>query len=196
MKMLKLTSLCVMPVFANIYIGKKNQVKYFNIMHGSRDFAVWSCGMNKRLFNPDHYPDVTKLELSDNNYTLVPVETAKNPENKQFYAVYSDNVESHTSDIILFWEIPNKRYTDIEYSFTGSCRELGKGETGMSRDGIVYKSPAPVLEIYGDVTLTWTGKDMQGRSLSQTVTYEYATASWKIPPMDVADTNEGKTDAE
>jgi hypothetical protein len=197
MKMLKLTGLRVMPVYASVYIGKRTQVRYFNIMHGSRDFSVWSCGMNKRLFNPDNYGrDVDKIELTDNNYTLVPVETAKNPNNTQFYAVYSDGVESHTTDIILFWEIPNKRYTEVTYSISGSCRELGSGVTGMTRDGIEYRSPAPVLEIYGDVTLSWSGKDMIGQSLSQTISYDYATASWKIPPMEVTENIKGGEDVE
>ncbi len=192
MKMLKLTGLGVSPVYATIYVGKRTQVRYFNIMHGSRDFKVWSCGMNKHLFNPDNYGhDITKLELSANNYTLRPIQTAKNPGETQFYAVYSDNVDSHTTDTVLFWEIPNKRYTNVNYTFEGSCREIGCGETGMVRDGTSYMSPAPVLEIYGDVTLEWTGIDMQGKNLSQTIHYEYATSTWKIPPIEINENKQG-----
>lgn len=184
MRIMKLTGVTVKPATAGIYVSKKTQQKYFNIWHGARGMKTWCCGLNKRLFNPDDTKELT-LELVDNDYAIKQVDGLSNPNGRPFYSIYKDTVETHLNDILLLWEIPNKRYTEVTYSISGEAHVIGEGETGSNRDNISYISPAPVLEIYGSCTLVWAGKNTDNQSISQTITYDYATAQFNINPMEL-----------
>ena len=50
----------------------------------------------------------------------------------------------------------------------------------------MYCSPAPVIEILGDVTLTWNGvHNLDGvvNRVSQTIAYDYTKNIWHVEPI-------------
>jgi hypothetical protein len=195
MRILKLTEFTIKPAIASVFISKKNQQKYFNLWHGSRGLKVWGCGMNKRTFNPTDFPDKESIELKDNNYVITPIPGLTNPGGKPFYSIYTDNVESHTNDVLLLWEIPNKRYTNVTYVTSGDCHVVGSGETGSVRDDIEYISPAPVIEIFGSCVLAWKGYDINNNIISQEITFDYPNSQWNVPALTMTSSDKGDTNA-
>ena len=89
----------------------------------------------------------------------------------------------NTSDI--FWAIDllgssNRLYTNVNYTLQGEVRLLAEASYGKERDGINYSSPIPVLEIFGDCELTWTGTDINNHQVGQVIKYNYALKQWDI----------------
>lgn len=175
MRILTLTSEGIGNAVATIF--KNKDTIHFNIKHGSsgRDLHVWSCGMDKKYFNPAKHQSST-FELTDDNYVLLPVrkngEQLKDKNNNNIYSVSIDNVKNHKKDIILIWEIPNNKYTSVVFTINGDVSLLGEGVIGKTRNGVDYTSPAPVLEIFGVCKLTWSGIDEHNNTVGGVIEYD------------------------
>lgn len=184
MKILKLTGTDIGPATAIVYKNKKTEVSYFNIKHGSNGENLWTYrfGLSKTYFSPESEDEI--LALTEDNYVIKPIKKdkleLKDGKGNIKYAVTKDHMENHRKDVVLFWEIPNKNYTDVTYEISGKCIELGKGISGKERENISYISPAPVLEIIGDVVLVWRAVDAEDRKIEQTIKYTYNTGEWEI----------------
>ena len=195
MKFMKLTAVKVEPVVAKIYYHKKNDKKYYNVKHGSNkstnnsnELWSYSFGLSKNDFPvTDGIPE---LLLSEDDYIISTVkkdgEIIKDRKGNVLYNISKDDNCMHKKDIILLWEIPNRNYTDVIYTTEGVCNILGEGVSGKERGDVMYCSPAPVIEILGDVTLTWNGvHNLDGvvNRVSQTIAYDYTKNIWHVEPI-------------
>lgn len=183
----KLTSLKVSTVEAVAIQDKRTENLYFNIKHGSigKELFMWWCGLAKKHFSPATADE--KLALTGDEYILRPVrvggELQYNKLNNLNYVLTLDAMEYHKTDVILFWEIPNKNYTDVSYTIDGDHNVIGTGTIGRERSGKLYTSPAPIIELYSSATLTWTGKTSNGEKVSQVITYDMSKGIWDINPI-------------
>ena len=49
------------------------------------------------------------------------------------------------------------------------------GTTGRNREGIIYKSPAPILEASGDFVIEWVGMNKDLELVGNTISYDSKT---------------------
>lgn len=200
----KLTAFITEPVVAKVYFHKKNSKQYYNVKHGSssknanNDSDLWSYSFG---LAKNHFPvqdDVPELLLEGDDYIITTVkvngESIKDKKGNVLYNISKDDNDVHKKDIILLWEIPNKNYIDVKYVAEGTCTILGEGISGKERGDVIYSSPAPVIEILGDVTLTWSGRYFDNnngyKKVSQVIKYNYANNSWDIKPIVTGEDNE------
>lgn len=184
MKILLLRDNIVSPATAIVRKNKTANKLYFYIPHGTRlpGLFAYNMGVNYKDFAPKNENE--ELKLDGNNYIILPVrkddKIVTDSNNNTIYYVAKDYNTSHSDDIILFWEIPNKKYTDVEFKVSGEVEVIAKGFSGKQRGTELYKSPAPVLEIYGDCQFEWSGKSDTG-IVGQSIKYKYSDSnSWNI----------------
>ncbi|MCI4435726.1 MAG: hypothetical protein JHC33_02800 [Ignisphaera sp.] len=190
MRLVRLELYGVVPVVATPFKNKRNNRLYYNIQHGIKDTThnskTWKyvCELRINDFIPENESDT--ISLSNNNYTFKPVrhngETVKDLKGNNVYIVGINNAATDKNDVIVFWEIPNKYYTDVKYTITGDCSIIGLGVNGKERDGKIYTSPAPVVEVLGDCILYWSGKTENNTIITQTIKYNHKNGSWDVPP--------------
>jgi len=122
--------------------------------------------------------------LDDNKYTLTPYRSGgdicTDVLGNTNYSITLDYNTLHQRDLLVLWDIPNKNYIKVDYKVEGDSSKIGSGKNGRDRGDIVYVSPAPVIEIFGDAVLSWTGVTSDGTSHSQTSSYDYANGTWDI----------------
>ena len=187
MKIVKLTWLSVESAKAQVYTSKKNGSMYFNIKHGSsgKQFGYWLARVSPRVSKPNEISE--ELILDKDNYVLRPTHRDDNVLTDKLgnviYTIDIDYSTIHNRDLIVLWEIPNKNYTKVEYFVEGDVNIIGKATSGKDRGDKVYKSPAPVLEVYGDCVLSWLADNTEGVRIKQKVFYDYANGSWDITPI-------------
>lgn len=173
MRILKLTAVSCSPAIATVYSNRKNKELYFNVKHGSQGSDLWaySCELNKDYFKPDSAS--AELKMDADNYVIIPVkkngQLVTDKKDNTLYMVTIDHNQNHKHDLLLFWEIPNVNYTKVEYKLSGMVNCIGTGWSGKERGNICFKSPAPVLEVYGNAVLEWSAIDQDGNSLKQTI---------------------------
>lgn len=173
MRVLKLTAVTSSPAIATVYNNRRNKELYFNIKHGSQGTELWaySCELSKDFFAPE--TPSAELKLDQDNYVLIPVkkngDLVKDKKGNALYMLTVDHNHNHRRDLLLFWEIPNVNYTDVGYSISGMANEIGKGWSGKDRGEYIFKSPAPVLEVYGDAVLEWHAQNKAGDTFKQTI---------------------------
>lgn len=198
MKFIKLTAFKQEAVVAKIYYHKKNGKMYYNVKHGSskttnntNELWSYSFGLSKNYFPVSE--ENPELVLKDDDYVITTVkidgEVIKDKKGNVLYNISKDDNNVHKKDIILLWEIPNKNYTNVSYSAEGLCNVLGEGVSGKERGDIMYCSPAPVIEILGDIKLVWTGyhtNDGISQKVSQTIIYDYSKNEWDIRPIETS----------
>jgi len=189
MKIVKLTWLGVESAKAQVYASKKNNTMYFNIKHGSsgRQFGYWLGRVSHKVGVPNSIGD--ELILDKDNYVLISTlnkdtnEVSIDKLGNVIYTIGVDYSTIHNKDLIVLWEIPNKNYTKVDYTVNGDVNIIGKATSGKDRGNKMYKSPAPVLEIYGDCELRWTAVNNSNEVIEQKVFYDYANSSWDISPI-------------
>lgn len=174
MRIIKLTGINSSPAIATVHRNHKSDNMYFNIKHGSQGENLWvySCELNKSHFAPSALAD--ELKLDNDNYVIIPVKkngsVVKDKKDNTLYMITIDHNQNHKQDMLIFWEIPNVNYTEVTYKITGMANDIGHGWSGKERGEICFKSPAPVIEIYGNATLEWSGLDRDGNNIKQTIT--------------------------
>jgi hypothetical protein len=184
MKIKKLDILGISTAEAKVYKSIDNKL-YFNIKHGNlgKDTWCYSLSFNRKLFIPKDEKDVIKL--NNNNYDLKVIldknkNIKKDKKNNILYSITVNDIKDHIRDIILLWEIPNKEYINVEYEIKGNGKTLIEASRGKERPNGTYITPAPVIEITGDVELYWSGYDKNDNKISQSVYYNFTKDHWKI----------------
>ena len=185
----RLTSKEIQLAKAATVVSKDKKTLYYNLRHGTygRGLYKWWCSFSTKFFVPENVTDT--LVLEDDDYIIVPIKDNKNGGLKRAsngdvcYTITKDDMEYHKSDILLLWEIPNKNYINVDYEIEGSGEQIGRGVTGKQRGDVMCRSTAPVLEITGDVTLTWEAKDINGKRFKQVIVYDSSVNSWDIQPI-------------
>lgn len=184
MKILSLQDFKISNATAIVRKNKDNNKMYFYIPHGTRakDLFCYNMAMSYRDFIPNSEHDT--LELKDDDYIIAPVirdnSTLKDRLGNTIYCISKDSNKVHANDIILFWKIPNKKYTNVELKVEGDVDIIATGYAGKLRGDVLYKSPAPVLEIFGDCYCKWTALDMDGKTVGHELRYSYKDNKWNI----------------
>ena len=187
MRILSLNNLGVSNAIAKSMTNNNNNKMYYNISlgFGSNDYKMYTIYLSSK-----HFPvveEVEELELHDNNYILQPIKidnkVQKDKNGNINYCIYKGDVNNYKNDIILIWEIPNRRYVNVTYKMDGDVRLLAEATYGQERDGINYLSPIPILEIFGDCEITWSGTDKNNNTVGQVIKYNYALKQWDIKSL-------------
>ena len=181
MKIVSLTENGVGKVVAKAYVN--NNSKHFNIIHGSKGFWEYRIGIFDNYAKPENEDDI--LELNKENYIIKPVMSRANDD---FYKDARGNIvynltegnDDINHDCLVLWTIPNKRYTDVTYLVKGQCDVIAVAEHGIERPNNVYRSPSPVVEIFGSSELIWTAKKANGDKVRQSVKYNYKSGEFII----------------
>jgi len=182
MKILRLVNSIITTATANKYIDPKSGKQYFNLTHGVKGPATWKWYAG---VSPKYFPEEVDSIIFDNdNYGLIPVyrnnKLLADTKGNLCYNIITDNDPSNESDILLLWTIPTRTYKDIKYNISGSVDLLGEGSHGRSRGPNSVSTPAPVLEIYGDCQLRWSGLSSEDGEIEQIISYDYASSKWAI----------------
>lgn len=165
----------LLSVNAIKFNGKKND--YYNILHGSGDYGqhMYLLNLEAKDFPAKDQKDTTVI--TGEMFTLKPIyinnQLAKDRIGNTRYCLAIDKNKTHSNDLILLWEIPNFSYIDVKFRIVkGNCNYIAMGTTGKNREGIIYKSPAPILETSGDFTIEWIGTNIDGELVGCTITYD------------------------
>lgn len=174
MRILKLDALNTSPMVATIY--SKNSKVYYNIKHGDTGYESkpLSYGIDKKILDPKLNKNEPFILLNKSNYTIKPIYKknigkVQDTNGNDIYLVSADNNNSHVEDILLFWEIPNKNYKNVIYTLNGDCTKLGQSITKKERGNDTFITPAPVIEIFGECVLMWSGDSQDNKNVSQVI---------------------------
>ena len=179
MKIISLTENGTFTAKAKAYIN--NDKKHFNIIHGAKGFWEYRLGIVDSYAKPENEND--ELILDKDNYIIKPVMSKalndyyKDARGNNVYNVAEGNAEIN-NDCLVLWTIPNKRYINVNFKVEGLCEVIAIGENGIERPDAKYISPAPVVEIYGSCTLTWTAEKLDGTKIRQVIKYNYREGSF------------------
>jgi len=191
MRILKLTGNIISPAIAAATKFKNSDKMYYTLHIGSigKDLWCYKIGLDFRHFKPKDSTDI--LTLSGSNHFIKPIfknnEIIKDAMGNDMYVITIDHMDNHKNDILLLWEIPNKyNYTNIQYKLEGFVSELAIGYTGKVRSSLISKTPAPVLEITGDCSFSWSAEDDKS-TYEQHIKYSYAEKEWEINPIEIKD---------
>lgn len=176
------------PAVAKFYNNsiKGKEFSEYTVDIGSTGKDLWKYFMKLgRTITNDLTPDVKEVVLDKNNYYIRPIrnkdgEAIKDKLGNIKYKIEEDPTDAFKNDIILFMEIPNKNYTDVEYKVTGSATVIAKAFVGKDRADITTKSPALVLEIIGNFALTYTAKDQDGNKVSGKHEFDYKNRRFTV----------------
>lgn len=175
----------VKPAIAVVRRNINNKTLSFNIMHGSfgTGLGFWSARLNGRFGRPTSESDM--ITLDKNTYDLYAVRNGSNQVMKDvldntLYGVTDNRVQGDSRGVIILWRIPNVNYSEVSYSLVGMCSELGSGWNGKDRGDVIYKSPAPVVEVFGDCILSWEAKTSSGETVKHVSTYDSNKETWDI----------------
>ncbi len=170
-----------------VVITSKSNAKYHNVRHGSHQSGFWAytLGVSNRLHKVND--DEDKVELIDDNYILLPIKRNGKQiidgRGNGMYYLDSDNIDEHTNDYIVLWNIPNNFYKDVKYEVSKNVLELGVGFSGKVRGDDIYISPSPLLEVTGNAVLRWTGVDKDGNKLKQVI--KFNGDIWTVGDIDI-----------
>lgn len=188
MKLLRLHNNSTSEVIAKLDIRKNNKKPYYKVTHGSFEpgYHGYILPIEDRVFNLKENNPPEQI-LMGNYYILKPILKdkiqSKDINQQPRYKLTKDDLIDHQQDILLFWEIPNNYFTNVKYKISGNCVEIASGKVGKVRNNKRYISPAPILEIMGDCKLVWTAKDIQGKSIKQTVEYDHSKNLFNTSPI-------------
>ena len=166
MKILKITTDGLLEPMVALPI-EKNEKVYYNIFHGDKECWEYRCAIDSRIALPKLNKDLILKEdhfifryLTDENDNNILDQTG----NK--YIVISKNSNpGHKADSLIFWEVP-VGVRELEYSIDGFANEIGSGYKGDKEN----KVPAPVLDVYGDCKLSYTGY-LNDKNITVTLMY-------------------------
>ena len=172
MKVVRITDTAELPVRTLINKG------HHNVKHGMKapGFVAVQLGVSDDIL--DASEQKTPAVLSDDNYVLMPIfrgnEHKVDGRGNHLYYIAEDVDSTSADGVIVLWDIPNLKYTNVEYVISGNVDELAVGSSGKIRSGTKYSSPSPLLEITGNATLRWSG--IAGDEMySQTIIYNKVT---------------------
>ena len=182
MRLLKLTQYAIQNVKPSIYKSASNKL-YYNIILGSKPphGRTTTIKLDSLLFDPVKQED---LILENDNYILKPYirnnKVDKDSHGNTNFVLTQDNNGVHKRDILVLWEIPNNRYTNVRYHIEGEVNILSRAISGKTSNDQKFTSPYLLLEVYGSCNLEWTGLDKDNRLVKQTVDYNEYPETWDI----------------
>lgn len=189
MKIIKLNAASIDKVRAHVNKKRGTGEKYLSIKHGSSGFWIYYIMLSKNFFTLENEED--PLELKGDDYVLKPIKkngnVIKDSKGNIVYCLEKDYMENHKKDNLVFWEIPNKYYTNVKHEISGMAKEIAVGIVGKERDGVAFSSPAPIIEVLGDCVLSWTGKNEHGDTIQQYIKYDYMSNTWDIGVVEKKD---------
>ena len=185
----KISCYDLVPCIATVYKNKKTNGLYYNLRLGTTGEETWEYVLlfDKRYFSPE--APIDRLELNKDNYIIKPVKERdkegkllpkKDLKNNIIYVVGEDESSFHKKDLILIWELPNRNFTNIEYSIKGPHNILAEAKTGKERNNKVFTSPIVLVELLGDCKLSWEGTQDSGDALCQNINFKYETGQISI----------------
>ena len=191
MKIMKLANNKVDYATATTYTNKEG-VHYFNLYLGTPGVNtwLWKCYLDKKYFVPD--TSTSTMTLDKDNYNILPIKYRKKGVSKYIkdskgnisYNIVLDTEVSHVNDVLVLWELSNKKMSDVTYDITGDALIIGKASTGRDRGTGGDIIPALAIEITGDCKLEWSGM-YNKEEVRQVIEYVYTDKNWKINPMQV-----------
>lgn len=214
MKILRLRNNKVAPCVAYCSAQYKSGVNKdklsFMIQHGNYGEHSWCLRtyLHRDTFPPTKSGDT--LVLDKNNYTFkvqrraikdknnktIESEFTKDNRGNYIYMVDKDEISLYNNNIILFWDIPITTCDDVEYQLEGNVRTLADGEYAKEYLDSVLVVPAPILEIYGDCKLSWSGLDsVRNIKYKQSITYNYNRDEWDSTNIEKINLTDNKADS-
>jgi len=194
MRVVRLTGSLLTPAVADIFINRKTGAVHHNLSHGAKSKGCWKwfAGISHEHFSLDTQP----YELADDNYVLLPVKTKgmtlKDAKGNICYNIGIDSDPSHTSNILVLWSPADRSYTGIKTALRGACEVIGTGRNIVNRTR-GESTPAPVVEIYGDAVLTWSGVRSDGALVEQSIEYSHGGKNWTFGDINVLEGDEHDT---
>lgn len=184
MRFVKIANNGIKNVVARTIKSKNDNKLYYNITFGSngnfkdKKLRELRLLMNINFFVPKTLQD--ELNLDQDDYILNPYKDKDGQVKKDIYGntiyiVGKDDAYFHKRDIILFWEIPNYNENNIQYKIEGDHNIIGEGQLGKERGENTYISPAVIVELNGDCTLSWTSLKYK-----QELKFDYAKGQFEI----------------
>lgn len=182
MRVVKLSDHKIENAVATVFENSKNKKLYFNIEHGNNAVkkvsSVYRISISTDFLIPEKSTD--KVELKEDSFCLTPLkikgENLKTRKGHQVYILKQTIGNMSDTDLLVFWNITNKKFLEgeISYKIEGDVRLIGEGTFAIERGDTIYCTPAPVLEIYGNCVLSWKGIDNSTRKeCGQIITYNY-----------------------
>lgn len=177
------------PAVAKMYNNSKKGKDFivYTVDIGSTGKTLWKYFMKLgSSITSKLHPETTEVTLDGNNYYIKPArnkdgEIVKDNMGNVRYKIEEDSSDAFKNDIILFMEIPNKNYTDVKYKISGCATELAIAYIGKERtEQKTTRSPALVLEITGDFTLTYTAIDQFNKLVTGKFDFNYNTKSFTV----------------
>ncbi len=133
-----------------VYKGRLPETCYYNLIHGNKEGWEYRLSVDSRIAKVRECPE---FKLDKNYYILRPLKRngvpSKDKKGNLYQVISRDFDTTHKNNILLLWEI-NTKYTDVLYHVKGFVSKIGEGFNN--------ETPAPVLELYGDCTLTIKAK--------------------------------------
>lgn len=128
-----------------------------------------------------------EIVLDKNSYIIRPIRDAnkniiKDKKGNVRYRIEEDVNATYKNDMILFVELPNRNYVDIQHKLEGSVTLLAEAWAGKERQDTTFRSPALALEVTGDFKLVYTAKDQNGNVVTGVMSYDYARKTFN--PID------------
>ena len=183
MKFLKLSDHKLDKLVANVYKNDKNGNLYYIVRHGDLNVknisAQYTLSIDSKLAKPKEESDIFVLE--DETLTIKPIyvrgSLVKNKRNEQLYTITAERSGMPDKDMFVFWYIPANRckHGDVTYTLQGNVNLIAEARYAKDRGEVIFSTPAPVLEIYGNCVLTWSGVDLDGKKHGQSITYDTLT---------------------
>lgn len=178
----------LLPAVGKFYNGtsKGKDFTMYTVDVGTTGKDLWKYFMKLGKSIIDKLPEGTKeVTLDKNTYCIRPIrdkngDIVKDKLGNVRYRIEDDPSDAFKNDTIIFMEIPNMNYKNVEYKIQGRAVVLAKAYVGKERDEIISKSPALVLEVTGNFTLTYTAKDQLDNDVSGEFTYDYTNGSFTL----------------
>lgn len=165
------------PAAAIVKSNKDGQL-YYNLRIGGTGTGNtrYHIGIDKNISKPETLNDL--LVLDKNNYVIVPtIDRSTKKQKRDFndnpiFYITKNNMKDHVHDYLVLWEIPNKFYTSVDYTVNGNVYVLAKVKQCKLRNDKRYESPALVLEVVGQCSLSWKAVDECNNTIQQKIYFD------------------------
>lgn len=179
MKLIALLDHKIEPLIANVFKTKQNRLYYslklgdYNVKNVSKTYHFT---IDAKMAKPTSETDT--LRLDGNNYEITPIkshgEKLVNGRGEQVYNITSTRNSIMDKDLLVCWFIPAKRCIpgSTIYTIEGDVTQISEAVNAKERDGVIFATPIPIIEIYGNCVLNWSSVNVDGRKLGQKIVYD------------------------
>lgn len=211
MKILKIENNKIGPAVAycghNVKQNESNENTYsYYIKHGSFGKDLWAMKiyLHRKSFPPTKPGDTLILDKDDYNLSAIRKSTQdskrkspaylKDRNDNNIYLISQAPEYKLDDTIIVLWNIPLRNLTNIKYKLHGGATSIGEGINGKTRIDKRMKAPAPLIEVYDDCILEWTGQDpVTGTLFKQNIKFVKNSDTWTSEDLHTV-TEKGEND--